>query len=51
MMGHINMIKPTVTVIAEVGSAEESTKGIAAVVVFTLFDETNDLVQIGRAHV
>ena len=51
MMGHIVLIKPTATVIAEVGSAEESTKGIAAVVVFTLVDETNDLVRRGGSGV
>ena len=43
VMGHIVVIETTVTVIAEVGSAEESTKGIAAMVVIVFLDETNDL--------
>ena len=48
MLGHIVVIEPTVTVIAEVGSAEESTKEIAAIVVIVFLDETNDLARRSR---
>ena len=47
-MGHIVVIETTVTVIAELGSAEESTKGIAAIVVILFLDETNDLARRSR---
>ena len=42
------MIKTTVIVIAEVESAEESTKRIAAIVVIVFLDETNDLARRSR---
>ena len=51
MMGHIVVIKPLIAFVAEVGLAEESSEGIAPIVVFTLFDETNDLVRRGGSSV
>ena len=45
MISHIVVIEPTVTVVAEVGFADEPFEGITPIVVFTLFDETNDLVR------
>ena len=41
------MIKSSITFVAEVGFAEESSEGITPIIVFTLFDETDDLVRRG----
>ena len=45
VMGHIVVIESFVTLVAEVGFVDEPIEGIAPVIVFTLFDETNDLVR------
>ena len=44
MMGHIIVIQPTVTVVAEEGFANESAEGITPIVEFTFFDEVNDFI-------
>ena len=43
-MGHIVVVEPFVTLVAEVRPAEEPREGIATVVMVVFFDETNDLV-------
>ena len=45
MAGHIVVIELAVTVVAEVRPVEESSKGIASVVMAVFLDETNDLIR------
>ena len=50
MTGHIVVIVPFVAFVAEVGFAEESIERIASVVMIILFDESNDLAEVGFAQ-
>ena len=47
MVREVVVIESFVAFVAEVGFAEESSEGIAPIIMFTLFDETDDLVRRG----
>ena len=44
VIGHIVVIESSIALVTEVGFVDEPFEGITSAVVFTLFDETNDLV-------